>query len=82
MLESRDKLAKSVFTILVDNFILHGEETLDRVRLQDPTTYLEIISTFLFEGFRTTKSKDIEKIIENVLTLFEQSITNVASNIK
>ena len=41
---SRNKLGEHFFKTLHDDFLQHGEEVIERVRKDDPSTYLKVVS--------------------------------------
>jgi hypothetical protein len=81
MIETRDSLFKTVFLKLETDFDANGEKVLQQLRT-NPIEYMKMMSIFLFEGYKATKSKDIEKSIEGIFDQLEKTILNVSSQLK
>jgi hypothetical protein len=67
---SRNKLAEKFLTVLYDDFNLHGEDAIKRVRENDPSTYVRTVAGVIPKEIT---GEDGQPLFDSVKVIFVKS---------
>lgn len=67
---SRNKLAEKFLTVLYDDFNEHGEEAIQRVRENDPSTYVRTVASVIPKEIT---GEDGQPLFDSVKVIFVKS---------
>jgi hypothetical protein len=80
---SRHKLGEAFISALHDDFVAHGQETIEIVRQKDPSAYLKVCASLLPKEFKITDERDLtnEQILDRIRQLDDaiRPLVNVAA---